>query len=47
VLSDAEEENLENYLKRASDTCCVLFAREVRKFPFEYALALNIKIPEG
>jgi hypothetical protein len=35
VLSDAEEENLENYLKGASDTCYGLFAREVRKFPFE------------
>jgi hypothetical protein len=46
-LSDAEEENSENYLKRASDTCCGLFAKEVRKFPFEYALALYIKIPEG
>jgi hypothetical protein len=47
VLSDAEEEHLEYYLKRASDTCCVLFAREVRTFPFEYVLALNIKTPEG
>jgi len=46
VLSDAEEEK-ENYLKRASNTCYVLFAREVRTFPFECALALNIKIPEG
>jgi hypothetical protein len=46
VFSDAEEENLENYLKRASDIYYGLSAREVRKFAFEYAVALNIKFPE-
>jgi hypothetical protein len=42
----AEEENLENYFKRASDIYYGLSAREVRKFAFEYAVALNIKFPE-
>ena len=46
MFSDAEEENLENYLKRASDIYYGLSAREVRKFAFEYAVALNIKFPE-
>ena len=46
MFSDAEEESLENYLKRASDIYYGLSAREVRKFAFEYAVALNIKFPE-
>jgi hypothetical protein len=45
VFSDAEEENLENYLKRASNIYYGLSAREVRKFAFEHAGALNINFP--
>jgi hypothetical protein len=46
VFSDAEEENLENCLKRASDIYYGLSAREVRKFAFECAVALNIGFPQ-
>jgi hypothetical protein len=46
VFSDAEEENLEDCLKRASDIYYGLSAREVRKFAFECALALNIQFPQ-
>jgi hypothetical protein len=45
VFSDAEEENLENYLKRASNIYYGLSAREVRKFAFDHAKALNINFP--
>ena len=37
MLCDAEEEDLGNYLKRASDIYFGLSAREVRQFVFEYA----------
>jgi hypothetical protein len=37
VLNDAEEANLGNYLKTASDIYDGLSAREVRRFVFEYA----------
>jgi hypothetical protein len=46
VFSDTEEENLENCLKRASDIYYGLSAREVRKFAFECAVALNIQFPQ-
>jgi hypothetical protein len=46
VFSDAEEENLENCLKRASDIYHGLSARDVRKFAFECAVALNIQFPQ-
>jgi hypothetical protein len=46
VITDAEEENLENCLKRASDIYCGLTAREVRKFAFESAVTLNIQFPQ-
>ena len=37
MFCDAEEENLENYLKRASGVYYGLSGREVRQFVFEYA----------
>jgi hypothetical protein len=37
VFCGAQEENLGNYLKRASDNCYGLSVREVRQFVFEYA----------
>jgi hypothetical protein len=46
VFSDADEENLEIRLKRASDIYYGLSAREVRKFAFECAVALNMKFPQ-
>jgi hypothetical protein len=46
VFSDAEEENLENCLKRASDIYYGLSAREARKFSFECAVALNTQFPQ-
>jgi hypothetical protein len=46
VFNDAEKENLDNGLKRASDICYELPVREVRKFAFECAVALNIQFPQ-
>jgi hypothetical protein len=46
VFSDAEEPDLENYLKTASDICYGLSPRDVRKFAFQYAVALTKGIPE-
>jgi hypothetical protein len=46
VFGDTEKENLENCFKRASDIYCALSAREVRKFAFECAVALNIQFPQ-
>jgi hypothetical protein len=43
VFNDAKED----YLKKASDIYYGLSAREVRKFAFEYAIALNKMFPEG
>ena len=45
VFNVAEES--ENYLKTASDIYYGLSPRDVRKFEFEYAVALKKKIPEG
>jgi hypothetical protein len=47
VFSDPEEQNLENYLKKASNTYYGLFARGVLKFAVEYAITLNKTIPES
>jgi hypothetical protein len=47
VFSDAEESDLENYLKTASDICYGLSPRNVRKFAFDYAVALKKNIPAG
>ena len=46
VFSDAEESYLENYLKTASGIYYGLSPRDVRKFAFEYAVALKENIPE-
>jgi hypothetical protein len=39
VFSDAEEPDLKNYLKTASDIYYGSSPRDVRKFAFEYAVA--------
>jgi hypothetical protein len=46
VFSDAEESDLENYLKTASDIYCGSSPRDVRKLVFQYAVALKKNIPE-
>ena len=47
MLNDAEESDLENYLNTESHVYYGLSPRDVRKFAFEYALALKKKITEG
>jgi hypothetical protein len=44
---NAEEENLESYFKKASDIYYSLSTREVQKYAYEYAVALNRKILKG
>jgi hypothetical protein len=46
VFSDAEEPVIENYLKTTSDICYGLSPRDVKKFSFQYAVALKKNIPE-